>query len=230
MATQAPRRTVSSWVQLGLFTAFLFLLVAIPYTIYLKASEPKAAIHIAQLPPKIVQPSPQITPPAASATTTCLSVAPNYVYNTATPAAYLFKNNDKANLCFPPVLPPFPFTWQKYTDLQHGFSIDTPSNWDARVKTIAATSTHIFSADATTTTSATVSFTLTAVDQYATDSSYLKQSVTKNGEEGTIYTQGTASIVAVFPLNTKYFVLQSSQEDNAFYAFQHMLDSLHFSK
>lgn len=231
MATQASQRTISSWMQLGLFTAFLFLLVAIPYTIYLKASEPKKAIHIAELPPKIAQPSPHITPPAASTATTCFTVNATYTNVLATPAAYLSQDpQGKTSLCFPPALPPFPFTWQMDKDYQHGFYLDTPSNWDEKTKILAGISTHIFSADATSTTSASVSFAWTTTDPYASHAAYMKQPVTKNEKTGTIYTQGASFIAAVFPLDSGDFILQSSQDDNAFYAFQHMLDSLQFSK
>lgn len=234
MAAQS-KRSASSWLQLTIFTIFLFLLVAIPYAIYLKASSPKSSVQINNLPQITITakktPTVTITPPPASAATTCIQVPDNYsLGESATPAAYLLTESKK-EVCFPPALPPFPFTWITYQDYVNGIKMDVPGNWTEQVKTIDTYSIHNYYSDSSATTgTADLSFTVFAQDPYATDSAAMHQSITKSQITGTIYTKGNSLIVAVFPLQKGYFILQSSTADSAFYAFQHMLVSLVISR
>lgn len=233
----------SSFLQLLFFTLFLFLLVAIPYTIYLKTHEPKATVTIAAIPTQTVHPAvmPTITPPPMSATTTCIAAPQNYVNTIATPAAYLFADSlQSKSLCFAPQLPPFPFTWQPYTSYQYGFTIDTPSNWTDETTTINHTTIHIFASESTQSTSAlatsaaaipSISFArYQGVDPYATQSAYLAQKITRDGKAGTVYTKSASFLAAVFPLDTGYFILEATRDDNSYFAFEHMLDSLTFTQ
>lgn len=222
-------RSFASWIQLILFTCFLFLLVAIPYTIYLRASQPKSVGQITSLPVAKPTSFPSITPPPPSTTTACIAVPDTYLLTTATPAAYFFQGKQK-KLCYPPALPPFPFTWQPYTSYQYGYTLDTPSNWADKSTTLSKIALHIFSSDAAST-AATVSFAwYPGNDSYASDASYLKQPIVRDGQPGTIYTKTSSFIAALFPVGKGYLLLESSSIDSAFYAFQHMLDSLKFVK
>lgn len=234
------KNSFSSWIQLGLFTGFLFLLVAIPYTIYLKSSTPQGNLHITSLPVQLqhkinTTPSPTtrvITPPPASTTTSCVTIPKTYTLTAvATPSSYLVEDTAR-QVCFPPVLPPFPFTWNVYKDYQHGITFDTPNNWITKTVSQNGIIVHSFyQATPTATTGADLSFAwFTGQDPYATDTAYLKQNITKNTSQGTIYTKGRALIQAVFPDTTGYFLLQASTADAAFYAFQHMLISITFNK
>lgn len=225
--------SASSWIELILFTLFLFLLVAIPYTIYIQSVQQKSTIIITNLPTIIVKPTtmPTITPPPASAATTCIPVPETYMVLPATPAAYLFQDKRK-EVCYPPSLPPFPFTWQPYISYQYGYTIDTPNNWIDKSTTIKGVRQNIFVSEENTGTSLVpaVSFSWqSGTDPYATDSSYLKETVEKNGTKGIVYTKGPSYIAAIFPMETGYFILDAELMDSSFYAFEHMLDSLTFS-
>ncbi len=227
---QQGNTEASSWIQLSLFTLFLFLLVAIPYTIYLKASTPTKVV-IANLPPVVkITPMPHITPPQASTTTVCITVPSSYQYIQATPAAYLFQDTTR-QLCFPPTLPPFPFMWQAYTDYQNGYTVDTPSNWTDKSTAAGGIRQHIFTLEDSATPSATasLSFMWQPVDPYATQSSYLKQAVHVHGQSGTVYTKGVSFIAAIIPHGTGFLFLEASRVDTSFYAFEHMLESLQFN-
>lgn len=224
-------KSSSSWIQLTIFTIFLFLLVAIPYTIYLKATQSKNMPEVTSL-PVVAKPSPlpPITPPPASANTTCIPVPNTYTSTTATPAAYLFPEKG-TTICYPAALPPFPFTWTPYTNYQLGYSIDTPTNWVNKTTTVKGTVLHIFASDDTGTTAASVSFAwYKGTDPYATDAAYLKKPHIIAGQPGNIYTQSTGFIAAIVPFPTGYFLLEGSTIDSAFYAFQHMLDSVKFTQ
>ncbi len=218
----------SSWTQLGFFTSFLFLLVAIPYTIYIKATtQQKVVIVNLPQPTRIVHAALPITPPPASTTTDCIAVPPRYTYPAATPAAYLFQDITR-QVCFPPALPPFPFTWQAYTDFQSGFTLDTPKNWIKSTTLVDGIQEQIFAAD-TGSTSATVSLRLQeGQDPYATDTSYLQMPIHRDNHTGVVYTKNASFIAAIFPLTAGNFILAASRMDTSLYAFEHMLDSLKF--
>lgn len=233
MANQPLGHNLSSWVQLGLFTAFLFLLVAIPYTLYLRAATPKTAPTIAAIPttatthPSLVIPS--LTPPPASTTTTCIPVPDSFQITSATPAAYLFKDKT-TQVCYIPSLPPFPFLWQPYHSSQYGYSIATP-NWTDKSTTTGGQLVHIFMPEDTSATASAIAFAYyIGQDPLASMSGYLAQKVTVDEHTGTIYTKGLSNITAIFQMEKGYFSLTSAVSDSALYAFQHMLQSLKFSK
>lgn len=224
------KKNTSSWIQLGLFTAFLFLLVAIPYTLYQK-SIPQKQIKIADLPPVTkATPLPLITPPPATTATTCISVPDNYEILESTPSAYFFQSRKK-EICYPPQLPPFPFRWDTYTSYQYGYTIDTPANWTDNTITVRSTVLHVFSSSEGPQSNITPSISFAwypGLDPYATDSSYIKNPIVKDGKTGIVYTKGRAYIAAVFPIDKGFLRLEASIIDSTFYAFQHMLDSLTF--
>lgn len=227
----SQKTNASSVVQLIIFTLFLFLLVAIPYTIYLKANSVKTVVKIISIPTPIKSPSnifPTIVPPQGSITTTCFSVPVNFIRQDATPSAYMFASSLMKELCFPPTLPPYPFTWTTLTSSQYNYTIDIPSNWTDKTTTILNTTHHIF-VDQASSSSAVISvaFTWYPSDPYATQSSYLAQPIKRNGKSGIVYTLNSF-ISAVFPLGKGYLLLEASKIDSAFYAFEHMLDSLSF--
>ena len=231
-------KNMQSWIELALFTGLLFLLAAIPYTIYLKASTQQPPIVVLpntassqgiQHPPT---PSSSLATPSASTATTCLPSSADYVASDATPAAYLFPSSP-AKLCYPPQLPPYPFTWEPYHSYQQKFSIDTPSNWINKTTTAQGTLVHIFSETVTASSSVnpTVSFAwYSGQDPLASDAAYIKKSIVRNGLPGTVYTRYTNQIMTIFPLGNGYLLLQATTDDNGFYAFEHMLDSLQISK
>lgn len=231
----AEKNTKPAWVQLLLFTGFLFLLVAIPYTVYLMASAPKAPVKITNLPTASAPTSPtpaQITPPATSGTTNCILAPQNYVSNTtATPSSYLVSENGQ-ELCFPPSLPPFPFIWNSYKDFQHGLTLDIPSNWTEKVVSQGDTTLHNYYQDTPTASAAAdISFGwYTGQDPLASDNTLTKQQVTNGKTVGIIYTKGRGFVSGVFPKTDGYLLIKASTADAAFYAFQHMFLSLQFTK
>lgn len=217
-------KTSSSWIQLSLFTAFLFLLVAIPYTIYLKSIAPPPPTLGALTPEKVPQQKiTTISPPPGSASTSCIAAPESFMLSlSATSSAYILETNGK-QVCFPPTLPPFPFQWDSYKDFVNNYSIDIPTNWTE--KTLGKT--HNFYADAPSATSAAdISFGVVTADPFATNTAMLKAQTHKLSSTGTIYTKGRDIIAVVFPLTKGFFVMQASTADSAFYAFQHMLTSL----
>ena len=227
-----------SWIELALFTGLLFLLVAIPYTIYLKATtqQPPVVVLSNITPSKKTQQTPTsavaLATPSATTTTTCLPSPADHIAPDATPAAYLFPSSP-AKLCYPPQLPPYPFTWQPYHNYQQKYSIDIPSNWINRTTTAQGTLVHIFSETMTASSSAnpTISFAwYSGQDPLASDAAYIKKSIVRSGVPGTVYTRYTNQIMAIFPIGNGYLLLQGTTDDNAFYAFEHMLDSLKFIK
>lgn len=228
------KNTTSSWIQLGLFTAFLFLLVAIPYTVYLKATTPQATVHITNLPPVTTTKNlaMSITPPPASAKTTCIPVDDSYIPDTtATPSSYIMTGTTK-EICFPPALPPYPFTWDVYKDYQHNVSFEIPSNWQSQTVLANGTTMHNFyQSTPTATSTAELSFGwFYGTDPYASNAAMLKQTIAKGTAEGTIYTKGTTDIHAVFPMPSGYLLITASTTDAAFYAFQHLLTTLQITQ
>lgn len=231
-------KNMRSWIELALFTGLLFLLAAIPYTIYLKASTKQPAvviipntassekIHHTQTSPVL------LSTPSASTTTTCLPAPGEDIASDATPAAYLFPSSP-AKLCYPPQLPPYPFTWQPYHNYQQKYSIDVPSNWINKTTTAQGTLVHIFSetSTASSSTNPTISFAwYSGQDPLASDAAYIKKPIVRSGLPGTVYTRYTNGILAIFPLRNGYLLLQGTTDDDGFYAFEHMLDSLQVSK
>ena len=234
----AEKSTNHGWLQLLFFTVFLFLLVAIPYTVYLKASAPKAAVKISDIPTigsnqTQTTPTPaKITPPAASGSTNCQPAPANYAPNTsATPSSYLVNDNGQ-EVCFPPTLPPYPFIWTVYKDFQHGVMLDIPSNWTEKVISQGSTTLHNYYQETPTASSAAdISFGwYTGKDPLATDTTLLHQQVTNGTVVGVMYTKGRDFIAGVFPKTDGYLLLKASTADTAFFAFQHMFLSLQFSK
>lgn len=231
-------KKMRSWIELGIFTGLLFLLVAIPYTIYLKATAqtPKPVVLTSLQPEKTIIPTPTApmttATPSASTTTTCLPTSLSYQVADATPAAYLFPSSP-AKLCYPPQLPPFPFRWDTYHNYQEGYSVSIPTNWINKSTSAQGTLVHIYAASSTASSSAvpTVSFAwYQGADPLASDSAYSKKDIQRDATPGIVYTRYTNSILAIFPLNKGYLLLQASTDDAAFYAFEYMLDSLSFTK